>query len=216
MIRILLLTLLVIGFYAAPAQAQFEDRFPQNFKKLPYIFGDFGDYVWGVTKEDVADIEYKKLTPLLQDLDNALFYQISYRSLKSTISYEFNDNKLYRGQIQVYERQGDPQKWLDLLLEVQIDFEKAYGKPIREEFNWGNQEHKPFPDEWRFALVQGDLKILIQWRQKDTLITARLETIEDFRPGLNIIFQKLEKKPEEAPKPLDFDDEDGIGDLILP
>lgn len=218
MIKLIAFISVFMVFGAPLSHAQFNKKmFPENYKTIPYLVGDFGDYVWGVAIEDVKDLEYKKMTPLLQELDNAVFYQIRHRGLKSTISYEFNErDQLYRGQISMFEKQADPQRWLDALIELQIEFNDLYGKPIREEFIWENEHHKPFEDEWRFALIQGDLKIVVQWVKDKTLITARLENREPFKPNLNIIYQKMEEKIELPPEPLNLSDDEAIDDLILP
>jgi len=226
-------------------QAQFIDRFPENFKKLTYLEGDFGDYVWGVPMEAVKELEYKKRTPFLQEVENALFYQIRYRGRQSIISYEFEDNKLVRGQIDIYEQHPNAQKWFDLLLEEQIDLEKEFGAPIREEFIWKNNARRNYPEEWRFALLEGQVEVHLGFFKEGTVAKVALAQKELFKIGMTIIYEKADRQKEKPLppeiKPLnlpainpprdeislqeddqtggavdDLGDEDAISDILLP
>lgn len=191
--KILILAIFIM-VSAGFAKAQFIERFPENFKKLSYIEGDFGDYVWGVPMEAVKEIEYKKLTPLIQEVENALFYQIKYRGKKSIVSYEFEDNKLVRGQIDIYEQNPDAQKWFDLLLEEQIDLEKEFGEPAREEFVWTNRSRINFPEEWRFALLEGQMAAYLGFLKERTTVNVTLKQKERFKIGMTIAYEKADRQ----------------------
>jgi len=232
------------------AQARIVDRFPDNFKKLDYIQGDYGDYVWGVPKSAVKDLEYKKRTPLVDDLEEALFYQISFMGRKSSISYEFEKNEkfnfmsLTRGQINVYQTFPDPQEWLDFLIDVQLELEKEFGEPVREEFVWKKTDRKAFPKEWRYALFDGDMEAYTDYVKGRTMVKVVLKLERRFKPHLVISYEQIDAqkapKKEEQMQPLNLpgtakkeadalsnssqselnskesSDESGLSDILLP
>lgn len=215
--KIIMLALFIM-MGAASVQAQFVDRFPENFKKLTYLEGDFGDYVWGVPMEAVKELEYKKLTPLLQEVENALFYQIKYRGQKSIISYEFEDNKLVRGQINVYEQHPNAQKWFDLLLEEQIDLEKYFGEPLREEFIWTNKSRMNYPEEWRFALFEGQMEAHLAFAKEVTAVKVALAQESLFKIGMTIAYEQISSEPRKVVppeiEPLDLPPLEGVSAAV--
>ena len=60
---------------------------------------------------------------------NTLFFLDKIRGLRSTIGYEFEDNKLWRVRIFIEKKYFYQQERLDDLLTIQADLNARFGKP---------------------------------------------------------------------------------------
>lgn len=159
MIRILLLSLTAILAFAPCAQAQEASVFIPDFK----AGADFRGFVWGVGKEDVKRYES---AVFYEEKDNQISFleKPSRKDYRRLIRYNFEKNKLVRASYEFQELiPPSPEPAVDLYEAMKAAVIRAKGKPLKEEFIWGDRLYAYYPQFWGRALRAGDLKIKSTW-----------------------------------------------------
>ena len=113
---------------------------------------------------------------------------------KSTISYEFQNNKLWRVHVINEEHYPRPQDRIELLGEIQKELETKFGKPVSEEFKWYDDKDKNWPQSWGWAVYRGDLFITIKWQTPNTTVSLSLGAKEELQPRIDLVYESREIK----------------------
>lgn len=149
------------------------------------FLGVLRGFVWGLPPTII--LENEKGT-FIGEENGALFYLDYIRGLKSTIGYEFHDNKLWRARIFIEKDYTDMQDRIRDLLVIQEDLTRRYGKPVREDFKWIKDTDKNFPDSWGWAVYRSELFITIVWQNAETEVTAYLGAKNKYDPELTVAY----------------------------
>lgn len=159
MIRILLLSFVMIFTFMPSARAQDVSVFIPDFNGT----ADFRGFVWGVGKEDVKRYEkavfYEEKEDVLSFLERP-----SKKDYRRLIRYNFEKNKLVRASYEFQELiPPSPEPAVDLYEAMKAAVIRVKGKPLKEEFIWGDRLYAYYPQFWGRALRAGDLRIKSTW-----------------------------------------------------
>lgn len=144
--------------------------------------------IWGIGIQDVEQFESARL---LKKEEGMLFYSTKLYERQSTIGYQFIDNALSRIRIDIHERTANSQEWITSLMDIEKDLTEKWGKPVSEEFIWHDELEKDFPNNWGFAVLRGDLEIIIKWSDTKTRVTAMLKSSRRLEPVITIIYEPI-------------------------
>jgi hypothetical protein len=152
-LRFVFLTLTVL-LCAAPAMAQAVPAFRY--------------FIWDVGREDVRAFETAKW---YKDDGESSFYVEQPDEFRRTIRYDFRNDKLWRAQFSYNELQyPTPFMVLDRAAAEQVELEKIYGLPTREEFIWNSPRYRPYPELLGSAFRMGDVRIRTTWELPDSKV----------------------------------------------
>ena len=148
-------------------------------------------FIWGVPSVVVLETERAQF---MDKFDGGLMYLGQFRmgdavDFRSTISYEFYRDKLWRVHVINERHYPDPQDLIILLGELQSELEKKFGAPVQEDFRWRNEKNKNWPEYWGWSVYEGDLFITIKWVTSDTVITLKLGAQEELTPRLDVVYE---------------------------
>lgn len=158
------------------------------------LMGALRGFVWGLSPTVI--LENEKATFLGEEDGTLLFYLDYVRGLRSTIGYEFFDNKLWRANIVIEKKYTDTQDRIRDLLVIQEDLTRRYGEPVSEEFKWEKDTDKNFPDSWGWAVYRSELFITIVWQNEETEVTAYLGAKREYDPELIVTY--FDRRTKEA------------------
>lgn len=184
---IFLLIACISNTFASSVYAQ-ENRLtptPEEMRKEKTLKGVLRGFIWGLPPTVI--LENEKGT-FMAEQNGALFYLDYIRGLKSTIAYDFLQDKLYRAQIFIEQKYVDPQDRLEDLLVIQQDLTKRYGEPVSQEFRWEKETEKEWPQAWGWAVLRGELFITMIWQDAETQVTAYLGAKERLKPLFTVTY----------------------------
>ena len=180
-----------IGVYAQETQK----KLSQEYQKEMSVRG----FIWGLSKDIIKENERGTFIENPEDAENdeagnTLFFLDKIRGLRSTIGYEFEDNKLWRVRIFIEKKYFYQQERLDDLLTIQADLNARFGKPVVEEMKWLNKRELNYPASWGWAIFRGEMIMTSVWRNKDTEVTTYLGAKEKYSPILSVTYEHLPTK----------------------
>jgi hypothetical protein len=188
--RKLFFVFLILAF-SVPAFAQ------DTSQKIP-VRG----FIWGLPKEIIKENE--KGTFVGEEVDeetgevgDTLFFLDIIHGIRTTIGYEFKENRLWRVRIFIEKRYFDPKDRLEDLLTIQTDLNIRFGKPVSEEMKWVDKREMNYPDSWGWAIFRGELFMTSVWRNKETEVTSYLGAKEKYKPILSVTYEQLSTKLEQ-------------------
>jgi hypothetical protein len=173
----------------AQAQEQEEIRPPISLEMRERIVDEahVRGFIWGlppsVIKEQEAGIFVEQAD------DGTLFFVDTIDDMKSSLTYEFENDKLSRVRIFSERTYNRPQDRINDLAKVKRYLDARFGDPIKEDFEWKSDRDKKFPDQWGWAVYRGELNITITWGDAETFVTAFLGSKKPFRPALFFIYE---------------------------
>ena len=167
--------------------------FEDNEKE--YLFSSEDDvvrgFIWGLPPEIITEGE--KGTFIGNEIESkgeqVTFFIDKIFNVRSTIGYEFKNDKLWRVKVFNEKKYHDPQDRIEDLLKIQNYFTERYGDPIQENFFWKNNEQRNTVDNWGWALYRGNLAIEMLWQTVDSNIRISLKSPEPLDPEFIIIFE---------------------------
>lgn len=154
--------------------------------------------IWGLPPEIVMEEEKGKGAFAQQDPDGTLYYVDTIRGIKSSITYQFDNNKLRRARIFSEKSYVQPQNRMEDLVKMKRDLVSRFGEPIEENFRWEGVSDKKFPNQWGWAVMRGDLFITITWEDAETFVTLYLGAPEKYKPVLFVMYEDAKLKRAEA------------------
>ena len=144
-------------------------------------------FVWGLPSAVVKEQEPGTL--IEQAEDGALFFVDHIDGVKSSLTYEFENDRLYRTRIfseRIYTR---PQDRINDLATIKRYLDARFGEPIKEDFEWLSERDKKFPDQWGWTVYRGELNITITWQDEETFVTAFLGSKKPYDPVLFFVYE---------------------------
>lgn len=149
-------------------------------------------FVWGLPKAVIKEGEQGVF--IEENENGALFFVDEIKGVKYSITYEFEDDKLYRAQIFSEKKYSRPQARVEDMVEMKRYLDARFGAPLTEEFDWKSDRDKKFPDQWGWSIYNGTLAITIKWQDQETLATAYLGAPEPFKPVLFWMYEDAKYK----------------------
>lgn len=187
-----LIILIAILFLIPVAHAQEkekltkEDLTPEDLALLEKDFtGALRGFVWGLSPTVILENERGTF---MGEENGSLLYLDYIRGLKSTIGYEFLDNKLWKARIFIEKEYVDQQNQLRDLMVIAEDLTKRLGEPVKEEFRWVKDREKNFPDKWGWAIYRSELFVTLAWEDEETIAIATLGAEKLYDPQLVVTY----------------------------
>lgn len=182
-----------------PAAAQETENIQGEFLQDMSAWGDVRGFIWGVTPEDVKHFER---VVLFDEIENTLFFIDEINGIKTLISYEFIDGKLWRVVMDMQKDDyPDPQEIVKDFVRFQVGLNKRYGEMTSTKLDWSNDYYKDKPDYWGLAVYNGHLKMRMDWQSGKTDVSMTLGA-EDYDYDFKMTFtsRAIEKAVAEAKK----------------
>ena len=148
--------------------------------------------VWGLPSAVVREGE--KGTFVEEGENGALFFVDEIDGIRYSITYEFDDDKLYRAQIFSEKNFYSPQERVEDMIEMKQYLDARFGEPISEDFEWKNDRDKKFPDHWGWSVFNGSLIITIKWQDEETAAMAYLGSPKPYEPVLFWVYEDAKHK----------------------
>jgi len=164
------------------------------------LTGVLRGFVWGLSRTVILENEQ---APFMGEENGTLLYLDYIRGIKSTIAYEFEDDKLWRARIFIEKKYSVMQDRINDLLLVNEDLTRRFGKPVKQEFIWKDKSEKNFPENWGWAVYRGELFITIVWQNKETEVTAYLGAKKLYNPLFNVTYVDRRAKQSHTKKQAD-------------
>lgn len=186
MIHKIFLCLILSLIACPPINASAKDiKKTEKLTLPPADFGDVRGFVWGVSPADVKKYE---TVALFDKVDDALFFIDDLHGIKTLISYEFRNDRLWRV---TFDMQKDdypvPQKILEDYMTFQAEITNKVGAPTDEKMIWSRNYYKDKPNRWGLAVYNGDLTLETIWWSNTTKIEQRLGA-KDYDYNFKIIY----------------------------
>lgn len=174
MMKIFLALIAAFFLIAAPCQAQEIDRDSLLVEPMPG--SDVRWFIWGVPPEDV--IQYEKVV-LFEQVGDTLFFVDEINSIKTLISYEFIDNKLWRVTYDMQkDTYPDPQEVIDDFVRFDIMLSKRYGESTGKDLIWKDDYYKDKPNRWGLAIFNSLLEMRMVWDTPRTRAFMSLKAVD--------------------------------------
>lgn len=164
------------------------------------LTGVLRGFVWGLSRTVILENEQ---APFMGEENGTLLYLDYIRGIKSTIAYEFEDDKLWRARIFIEKKYSVMQDRINDLLLVNEDLTRRFGEPVKEEFLWKDKAEKNLPENWGWAVYRGELFITIVWQNKETEVTAYLGAKKLYNPVFNVTYVDRHAKHSNNKKQVD-------------
>lgn len=195
----LIIALVASLFFALPVAAQLLEPEEKQIKPIQVpptkpgletpedirLKGVLRGFIWGLPPTVI--LENEKGT-FMEEEEGRLVYLDYIRGMKSTIAYEFLENKLWRAFVYIEERYRDPQDYIRKLMVIAEDLTIRYGQPIEEQFIWRDDKEKNYPENWGWAVLKGDLYIRFKWQNAQSEVVAYLGTTTPLKPDLRVTY----------------------------
>ncbi len=128
-----------------------------------------------------------------------LFYLDYIKGMRSTIGYDFENNKLSRARIFIEKQYTNPQERIEDLMTISKDLVKRFGDPVDETMVWHDNKERNWPEAWGWAILRGELMMRIVFRNTETEVVAFLGAKQKLNPRieapeLNVTYTRLDGK----------------------
>lgn len=168
--------ILLAAFFATAPLARAQEASRDSLLVEPMPGSDVRWFIWGVPPEDV--IKYEKVV-LFEQVGDTLFFVDEINGIKTLISYEFQDGKLWRV---TYDMQKDtypePQGIIDDFVSFDILLSKRYGPSTSKDLIWQDDYYKDKPNRWGLAVLGGLLEMRMGWDTPRTLARMSLKAVD--------------------------------------
>lgn len=154
---------------------------------------NFRNTVWGMTKEEVKQIEGLSSLSLTEDGTDYIAYEKDQIvGLPAAVVYCFDDDqKLWRG---AYNFSGiehtNKNLYIDDYYALVDGLTKVYGSPIYNEPYWSDDLYKDDLEDWGFAVSLGDVSFEAEWKTPETDIWISLSG-DNYKIKLAIYYDSL-------------------------
>lgn len=165
--------LLLVG--PAAAQETPEQEAAPPTIDVPVPGTDVRGFIWGVPPADV--IKYEKVV-LYEKVGDTLFFIDNVNGLKTLISYEFYNNRLWRVIFDVLKDEyPQPQRIIDDYVSMEILLNRQYGDFKSRDEKWRDNYYKEKYNHWGLAVYNGHLELRTHWQtpRTDALLSLRAE-----------------------------------------
>ncbi len=172
-----------------------QDSFNQK-PEIVNLDGALRGFVWGLPPTVI--LENEKAT-FVGEEDGRLFYLDYILEMRSTIGYDFMDDKLWRARVFIEKKYLDTQERLEDLMKIRKALVQRFGDPVDEQMVWHDNREKNWPDSWGWAVLRGELMMTIVFRNAETEVVVFLGAREKLNPNLddpefNITYTSLDYK----------------------
>jgi len=199
----ILLTILLMCFalstYAqesATVDATLDDEMKQRILDDAHVRG----FVWGLPPAIIKTQEKGFLIDEAED--GTLFFGDDIDGMKASVSYEFDNDKLFRARIFSDKTYSRPQERIDDLARVKRYLDARFGPPLKEDLAWKSNKDQNFPDDWGWTVYRGELNITITWEDEDTFVTAFLGAPKPFNPVMFFTYEDVKHRQARLEKAL--------------
>lgn len=209
------LAFIALMVLSAPATAQDPSTYvptPMSQTDLlqePMPGTDVRWFIWGVPSADV--IKYERVV-LFEEVDGTLFFVDEIKGIKTLISYEFDQGRLWRVTYDFQkEDYPDPQVIITEYVTMEIMLSERYGAPLKKTTLWKDDYYQDKHNRWGLAVYNGHLELGMLWQndRTDAIMTLRAEDYDyKFRivhTSRAIAAEREERKMREemkAPEPV--------------
>ncbi len=148
-------------------------------------------FIWGIPP---SIIQQEETSTALGSEGNALFYLDNIDGRKSTIGYEFDDNKLWRVKIFNEKEYVDMLGRIDDLMVTQQRLTEKFGPPVSEDLLWKDKKEQESPESWGWAVYRGELFFETIWREGNTQVNAYLGAETRYTPEMTVTYENIQTK----------------------
>jgi len=159
---------------------------------------DFRNTHWGMTKDEVTNIEG---TTYVSQKDT-LCYRGTVNNKECAILYTFYFGKLYLAGYLFFQTYNNPNDYIDDYNKLKGLLTQKYGNPIEEKVNWKNTRYKNDPEQYGKALIKGDLEFKNYWENERTEIMMKLYRNNKKKIKIIITYKSKNKNPPNNDDPL--------------
>lgn len=135
---------------------------------------DFRQTNWGMSKEEVVEIEGKDFEEQNIGIQNLLGYEASLLNMESALVFSFIENKLFAAGYVIGETHTNENNYIDDYNKIKSALTEKYGKPSSDNINWKNDLYKNDQQDWGFAISLGHLEYIASWETETTDINLTL------------------------------------------
>ncbi|MDO7976742.1 outer membrane protein assembly factor BamB family protein [Oceanotoga teriensis] len=174
----------------------------ENAKEIENRVYDFRNVNWGMSKEEVKEIETSDFIINLDD--GTLVYKGTVAGEKVFIYYEFYNNALIQGKYAFLIDHSNENDYIDDYNRLKGLLNKKYGKAHEDEQIWKDNLYKDDYENWGFAISTGDMYYYSKWLTEDIKTDIEMQLWgENYEVRLLIIYKSikdidlLEQKKEE-------------------
>lgn len=130
---------------------------------------NFRNTVWGMTKEDVKQLE---TLDIVDENDNVLVCEpTSITNLNAVTVYMFDDfGKLYKAFYSFEENHTSENLYISDYNSIVKSLTQKYGEPEWSERFWYDDLYEDRPDDWGFAISIGDVDFVTSWDTEETTV----------------------------------------------
>jgi|GEM_PF-2745822 len=150
-------------------------------------------FIWGLPSSIIKE-EEKSI--FVEKDGDTLFYVDQIRGIRSSVNYEFDNDKLYRVRIFSEKKYTVPQNRFEDLVKIKRDLVKRFGEPLEENFEWKDEQSKKYPNEWGWAVYRGQLIVTIKWQDAETDVTLYLGAKKPANPVLFVTYEDSKAKKQ--------------------
>lgn len=144
-------------------------------------------FIWGLPPEVILENETGTYIDG-QDQANTLLFVDVIRGMRSTIAYEFANNKLWRASIFVEKEYNQQQDRVNDLMKIQQDLTARFGKPVSEDLQWLDPREKNYPYSWGWAIMRGELIMTSVWQNDETEVVTYAGAKERLKPITRVTY----------------------------
>ncbi len=189
--RVILALFLIVSVFCSISYAQEIEKLTYEDASEILDQADVRGFVWGLPRSIILE-EEKAI--FVEESNGALFYVDTIRGIRSSITYEFEDDKLYRVRIFSEKKYPRPQDRMEDLVKIKRDLVKRFGDPKEEKFEWLNDTDKKYPESWGVAVYRGDLSITINWDGTRSDVSAYIGSYKPYKPVLLVTYEDAKAK----------------------
>lgn len=147
---------------------------------------DFRQVHWGVTKEEVKNIEKEKLSI---ELNDSLVYNTTINYKECVLIYTFfNNGVLDSGGYMFDIEHTNKNDYIEDYKNIQRLLIQKYQQPQIDKINWKRDLFKSDLEKWGLAVSIGDLNFRSQWIIENTTITLTLRG-DNFKTSLMLLYE---------------------------
>jgi len=135
---------------------------------------DFRNVCWGMTLDEVKQLEDAELLFHDEDTGLGMSYQADIAGYDATLWYLFVEGKLCRARYEFQQKHTNKNLYFDDFRFLKSLLEKKHGTPSVDEWLWLNDLFKGDSDRWGLALSSGHVECGAIWETKQEEISLIL------------------------------------------
>lgn len=200
-LRLFLISIFVFLCFGSVSHARDVKKEPE-IEKLTYEDedeildqADIRGFIWGLPRSIIKEGEE---SVFVEESEGVLFFVDTIRKIKSSITYEFEEDRLHRVRIFNEKKYPDPQDRMQDFVKIKRDLVNRFGEPKEEKFQWLKDTDKKYPESWGWAVYRGELLITLTWENERSFVSAYLGSYNPYKPVMIVTYEDIKVKRAKA------------------